>query len=343
MSAIERLGELVRPHDSDDLLAVVLSTPDHLRDALWRIETARLQPIEASAAMVCGMGGSAIGGDLAAATLGDQLTKPLLTVRGYELPPWSPVGSAVLCSSYSGNTEETLACYAAAEALGARRVVATTGGELAEAARRDGVPVIGLPAGMPPRAAVAYMFCVAAELAALAGAGPRIHTEIDTAAAHLSERAEAVAGRALEIAEAIGDSLPVIYGADLTTPVAYRWKTQVNENAKLPAFASPLPEATHNEIAGWEGAQGRLACILLEDSDQHPRERRRSQVTGGLIEPHASDVIRVEADGETRAARILELVLLGDLLSLALAARGGTDPSPIEAIDALKAKLGRPE
>jgi glucose/mannose-6-phosphate isomerase len=135
----------------------------------------------------------------------------------------------------------------------------------------------------------------------------------------------------------------VIYGADLTSPVAYRWKTQVNENAKLPAFASPLPEATHNEIAGWEGAQGRLAGILLEDSDQHPRERRRSQVTGELIEPHASDVIRVEADGETRAARILELVMLGDLLSLALAARDGTDPSPVEAIDALKAKLGRPD
>ena len=343
MSAIDRLGELVRPHDSDDLLAVVLSIPDHLRDALWRIETARLQPVEASAAMVCGMGGSAIGGDLAAAALGDQLTRPLLTVRGYELPSWSPVGSAVLCSSYSGNTEETLACYDAAEALGAQRVVATTGGELAESARRDGVPVIGLPSGMPPRAAVVYMFCAAAELAALAGAAPRIHTEIDAAAAHLSDRAETVAARALEIAEEIGDSLPVIYGADLTTSVAYRWKTQVNENAKLPAFASPLPEATHNEIAGWEGSKGRLTCVLLEDSDQHPRERRRSQALGELIGPNASRVIRVEAEGETRAARILELVMLGDLVSLALAAGNGTDPSPIEAIDALKAKLGRPE
>ena len=342
MSGIGRLSTHVGPHDPSGLLAVVLAIPDHLRDALWRIEGARLASLEGPAAMVCGMGGSAIGGSLAAAALGDRLTKPLLTVRGYELPSWSPAGSAVLCSSYSGNTEETLACYSAAEALGAKRLVATTGGELAAAARRDDVPVIGLPAGMPPRAAVAYMFCAAAELAALAGAAPRIHTEIDAAAAHLQERSETLAGRALELADAVGGSVPVIYGADLTTPVAYRWKTQVNENGKLPAYASPLPEATHNEIAGWEGAQGRLACVLLEDSDQHPRERRRAQVTGELIAPHASEVIRVEAEGETRTARILELVMLGDLVSLALASRHGTDPSPIEAIDALKERLGRP-
>src|SRR5687767_14662310 len=119
-----------------------MAIPDHLRDALWRIESAKLSTMEAPAAIVCGMGGSAIGGDLAAAALGGRLTKPLLTVRGYELPSWAPAGSAVLCSSYSGETEETLACYAAAEALGAQRIVATTGGELADKARADGVPVV---------------------------------------------------------------------------------------------------------------------------------------------------------------------------------------------------------
>src|SRR5919197_4554219 len=191
-----------------DMLDAARAIPDHLRDALWRIESARLGPMEAPAAFVCGMGGSAIGGDLAAATLSDRLTKPLYTVRGYELPPWAPAGSAVLCSSYSGNTEETLACYAAAEAVGAQRLVATTGGELAEAARRDGVPVIGLPAGLQPRAAVAYMFCAAAELAALALAGPRIHTEIDAAASRLTERGEGIEARATDLAGEIGDAVP---------------------------------------------------------------------------------------------------------------------------------------
>src|SRR5262245_22153310 len=233
-----------------DMLDSVRAIPDHLRDALWRIESARVPEMEAPAAVVCGMGGSAIGGDLAAAALSDQLTKPRLVARGYEFPAWIPPGTAVLCSSYSGNTEETLATYAGGEAVGAQRLVATTGGELADLARRDGVPVIGLPAGLQPRAAVGYMFCVAAELAALAGAGPRIHTEIDAAASHLAEKLEAAEAQAAEIAAQIGPATPVIYGSDLTAAVAYRWKCQTNENAKSPAFASTLPEADHNELEG---------------------------------------------------------------------------------------------
>src|SRR5689334_4783988 len=109
-----------------------LGLPDQLRDALWRIESARLEEIDAAGLMVCGMGGSAIGGDLAAAAIGDQLTKPMVSVRGYELPSWATPDWAVLCSSYSGNTEETLACFEAAEALGARRFVVSTGGQLVE-------------------------------------------------------------------------------------------------------------------------------------------------------------------------------------------------------------------
>src|SRR6185312_3392767 len=119
----------------------VLGIPDQLRDALWRIESARLEAAPAAGLFVCGMGGSAVGGDLAAAALGDRLTRPLVTVRGYELPPWATPEAVALCSSYSGDTEETLACYEAAGALGATRVAATTNGRLAELARADGVPV----------------------------------------------------------------------------------------------------------------------------------------------------------------------------------------------------------
>jgi glucose/mannose-6-phosphate isomerase len=322
----------------------VMAMPDHLRDALWRIESARLAPMEADAAIVCGMGGSGIGGDLGAAALGDTLSRPMLTVRGYELPSAAPAGAAVLCSSYSGDTEETLACYEAAEALGAQRLVATTGGKLAEVARRDGVPVIGLPAGLQPRAAVAYMFCAATELAALAQAAPRIHTEIDATAVHLEGRREAIATRASELAEELGDATPVISGSDLTGPVAYRWKCELNENAKVPAFSSVLPEANHNELAGWEGAsdRGPFASILLEDSDQHPRERQRIQLTAEQIEPSAEAVVRIEAEGETRTARLFELVMLGDLLSVSVAERRGVDPTPVNAIESFKSKLGDP-
>ncbi|HSD23601.1 MAG TPA: bifunctional phosphoglucose/phosphomannose isomerase [Solirubrobacterales bacterium] len=325
------------------MLDAVKALPEHLRDALWRIETARAPTMEAPAAFVCGMGGSAIGGDLAAAALFDRLTKPMLVARGYELPSWAPPGSAVLCSSYSGDTEETLACYAAAEAVGAQRLVATTGGELAEAARRDGVPVIGLPAGLQPRAAVGYTFCVAAELAALALAGPRINTEIDGAASHLSGAVAGAESRATEIAEQIGDAVPVIFGSDLTAPVAYRWKTQVNENAKSPAYSAVLPEADHNELEGWSGADDRFAAVLVEDRDQHPRERRRFELTAKAIEPRAAAVIRLETEGETRTERLLHAVLLGDLVSVELANARGVDPMPVESIESFKRELGRPE
>jgi glucose/mannose-6-phosphate isomerase len=325
-----------------DMLDAVRAMPDHLRDALWRIESARAATMEAPAAFVCGMGGSAIGADLAIAALSERLTKPMLVARGYELPSWAPAGSAVLCSSYSGNTEETLACYSAAEALGAQRLVATTGGELADVAREDSVPVIGLPAGLQPRAAVGYMFCVSAELAALALAAPRIHTEIDAAASHLGATVAAAQSRASELAGAIGDAIPVINGSDLTAPVAYRWKTQINENAKTPAFSSVLPEADHNEIEGWSGSDGRFAAIFLEDRDQHPRERRRIELTAKAVEPYASTVVRIETEGETRTERVLHAVMLGDLLAIELANTRGVDPLAVDVLEGFKKEMGRP-
>ena len=325
-----------------DMLDAVKALPDHLRDALWRIESARAPAMEAPAAFVCGMGGSAIGGDLAVAALSDRLTKPMLTARGYELPSWSPAGSAVLCSSYSGNTEETLACYAAAEALGARRLVATTGGEIAELARADGVPVVGLPAGLQPRAAVGYMFCVAVELAALALAAPRINTEIDAAASHLGASFAAAERRAREIAAEIGDATPIVYGSDLTAPVAYRWKCQINENAKQPAFSATLPEADHNELEGWSGAEGRFAAIFLQDRDQHPRERRRFDLTAKALSPYAAAVIDVETEGETRTERVLHTVMLGDLLAIELADARGVDPLAVDVLEGFKREMGRP-
>ena len=323
----------------DDVLAI----PDHLRDGLWRIESARLTASDSAGVLVCGMGGSAIGADLAAAALGDRLTRPLLTVRAYELPSWATPEWTVLCASYSGETEETLACFAAAEALGARRLVISTGGALSAAAREADVPVIGLPGILQPRAAVAYMFAAAAELAALAGAAPGIHTEIDTAAAFLEERSSDLRSRAADLAERLNGAVPVVYGADLTAPAARRWKTQFNENAKLAAFFSELPEADHNELCGWAGATDtRFAAVLLEDADQHPRERLRIDLTTRLIEAEGAAALRVETVGETRVERLLWAVMLGDLVSVALAEARGVDPTPVGAIEGFKASLGRP-
>ena len=318
----------------------VLGIPDQLRDALWRIESAHLEPAEAAGVMVCGVGGSAIGGDLAAAAIGDRLTRPLITVRGYALPSWATPEWTVLCSSYSGNTEETLACFEAAEALGARRIVASTGGKLVDAAREAGVPVVGLPGIFQPRVAVAYMFAVAAEAAGLAEAGPRLHTEIDAAAAFLEGEREGLRARAAEIAARLEGTVPVVYGADLTAPVARRWKTEVNENAKLPSFFAELPEADHNELCGWNGPEAGLAAVFLEDRDQHPRERRRFELTADAVAAGGATAVRVETAGETRVARLLWATMLGDLVSLELAAAAGVDPLSIEPIERLKEAMG---
>jgi glucose/mannose-6-phosphate isomerase len=328
------------------MLDDVLAMPDHIRDALWRVESARLVPADSAGVLVCGMGGSAIGGDLAATALGDRLVRPLLTVRSYELPSWVTPEWTVLCSSYSGDTEEALSCFEAAAALGARCVVATTGGEMAEVARAAEVPVIGLPGILPaPRTAVAYMFAIAAEVAAAAGASPRIAAEIEAAAPALEGRRDALRSLAAEVAARLDGTVPVFTGAGLTAAVARRWKTQVNENAKLPAFFSELPEADHNELCGWDGdasVGAKLSTVLLEDADQHPRERRRFELTAEAIEDSGAEVVRIETVGESRVERLLWAVMLGDLASLALAEARGVDALPIEAIEGLKTALGRP-
>jgi glucose/mannose-6-phosphate isomerase len=325
------------------MLDDVLATPDHLRDAPWRVESARIEAADSAGLLVCGMGGSAIGGDLAAALLGERLARPMVTVRGYRLPSWATADWTVLCSSYAGQTEETLACFDAATELGARRVVVSTGGTLAERARDTKSPVVGLPGILQPRAAVAYMTVVAAEVAALSAVAPRIADEVEGAAAYLEERAEALQSRAGQVAGRLEGALPVVYGSELTAPVARRWKTQLNENAKLQAFFSELPEADHNEICGWAGIPegAKIAVVMLESSEQHPREGRRFELTAEAIADAGAEVVRVEAEGETRAAQLFSTVMLGDLVSLRLAEARGVDPLAVDALDSLKDALAR--
>ena len=336
--------------DASGELRDVLGLADHLRDAMWRVESANLEPHDAPGGLiVAGMGGSAIGGALARAALGDRASRPIMLARGYALPAWTTPDTTVLCSSYSGNTEETLAAFEAAGAVGARRITATTGGRLADAARTDGVPVIPLPGGFQPRAAVAYSLVIALEVAGLCGVGERLHAEIDVAAAH-AERLVAEWGPhgpddslPKELARGLHGTVAQIAGAGLTAPIAYRWKTQINENAKVPCFAGELPEIDHNEIEGWGGTQGlgHFSAVFLDDSDLHPRIRQRIELTRGLIASHAVATYRVESRGETRMERLVSLLLLGDLVSLYLAVLRGVDPAPVVLLDRLKGELAR--
>jgi glucose/mannose-6-phosphate isomerase len=342
--------ELIARVDASGQLDDILALPEHLRDALWRVESAIMQDWDTSAGLVvAGMGGSAIGGALARAALGDHASRPIFVTRAYGLPPWTTPETMVLCASYSGETEETLACYESAGALGAKRTVVTTGGRLAEMARADGVPVIPLPGGFQPRAAVAYMIVASLEVAALCGAGPRLTSEIDVAASHVEQLVaewgpDASEGSlAKEVARGLLGTTPVLVGAGLTSPIAYRWKTQINENAKQPAFTGELPELDHNEIAGWEGAGdvGRFSAVFLDDSDTHPRIKQRMELSERVIAGNAVASFRLETRGQTAIERVISLVLLGDLVSIYLAALRGVDPGPVKVIDDLKDELSR--
>jgi glucose/mannose-6-phosphate isomerase len=334
--------------DTSNQLSDILDLPEHLRDTLWRVDSAALDDWDSRAGLVvAGMGGSAIGGDLARVALGDHASRPIVSARDYGLPGWTTPDTTVLCASYSGNTEETLAAFEAAGALGAHRVAVTSGGKLAELARGENVPVIPVPGGFQPRVAVAYMTVAALEVAAACGAGPRLASEIDVASAHIEQLCAEWGPEAddnnvaKEVALALHGSVPVITGAGLTAPVAYRWKTQLNENAKIPAFAGELPEADHNEIVGWQGtaALGSFAAVFLEDADQHPRIGDRIALTSELIAEHATNVIRVQTRGQGAVERVMSLVLLGDLVSLYTAVLRGIDPTPVMVIETLKTRL----
>jgi glucose/mannose-6-phosphate isomerase len=343
-SALTR--EAIAAIDASGMLRDVLDQPAQLEDALWRADSAGIARAEAPGGLVvAGMGGSAIGGDLAVAIIGDRARAPVQTVRGYSLPPWIGPDTLVLCSSYSGQTEETLSAYRAAGELGAPRAVVTTGGELGELARADGVPVIGVPSGMLPRAAVAYMTVSALECAAACGASPSLRPEVEAAASRLRSLAEEWGPEspddsgAKALAARLRGTVPVVYGAGSTAPVARRWKAQLNENPSIQAFASELPEADHNEVCGYADSRDGFSAVFLDDPTLDPRLRRRIELTAELLEPGTDAVERVESRGETAADRVLSLVLLGDLVSIYLAALLGVDPSPMEAIERLKGLL----
>ena len=334
--------------DATGQVGDVLDLADHLHDALWRVESAALEPVDAPGGLiVAGMGGSAIGARLALGAIGGRARRPLMVCDGYALPGWAGPDTLVMSSSYSGVTEETLSAYEDAGAHGASRLVATTGGALIERARRDGVPVIPVPGGFQPRAAVGYSLVAALEAAALCGAAPSLREEVEAAA----ELAEGLAaewgpdgpedGEAKALARRLQGTMPVIAGAELAGAAAYRWKCQINENAGMLAFAAALPEMDHNEIAGWPAAQGRFAAVFLEDSGAHPRNVLRTGLTAGQAAAAAAVVERVSAHGERPVERVVSLLLLGDLVSLYLAVLRGVDPAPVPPIDALKAELAR--
>jgi glucose/mannose-6-phosphate isomerase len=300
------------------------------------------------AVAVCGMGGSAVAGDLVAVLAHGTAPFPIAVIRGYTVPAWVGADTLVVASSYSGQTEETLSAFDAARARGARALVITAGGELGARARREGLPWVRLPDGFPPRAALAFLLMPLVVLldgvgAGLAGAAEREEAVrvLGALGAELAPEVPAAENPAKALAAALAGRMPVIYGSELSAPVAYRWRTQFEENAKDLAGSGALPEMNHNALEAWAAADaGRAAwaVVLLREHGEHPRVARRLALTRELIGAR-TPTHEVWARGDGRLARVLSLVLQGDWVSYYAALVRGADPWAVNALEAFKRRM----
>lgn len=344
--------------DRTGMFAEVAALPRQLRDgyemARERLAGAffgtcpAIPPAEPASLAICGMGGSAIGADLVLACL-PGLSVPATVVRGYALPEWVGRETLVVVVSYSGGTEEALACAAQARARGCAPVCVASGGRLTAYAEGEGLPHVLVPGGRQPRAAVGLLSMPL--LATLEACGLcREHAGDVAAAAVRLEQDNAVFGPdrdeagnpAKTLARRLVERLVVTYGAGPTGPVARRWKGQINENAKAPAFFNELPELDHNEIMGWTSLPHLTAstiAVFLCDESGDERLTRRVEHTARAYEALGVGTEVVAARGDSPLGRLFSLVQLGDYVSCYLALLYGVDPTPVDAIQALKASL----
>lgn len=297
--------------------------------------------------IVAGMGGSAAGGDLLAACASERLDVPILVHRGYGLPALAGQRELVVAVSYSGDTAETLSAAQAALERGCALVAVTAGGRLAALAAARNLPRVTPPGQLMPRMALGYLFFPLLAILKAAELTVVKDGEVDEALEVLDAQADAlgparptVANEAKRLAQALGERLPVIYGGPLTGAVAYRWKTDLAENAKTFAAAGTLPEMNHNEIEAWGGPLARERhLIFLRDHEEPSEIARRFALLRELIGGTAGGTSEVWARGTASVARLLSLIALGQWTSFYLAVLRGVDPWSVPTLDALKARL----
>jgi glucose/mannose-6-phosphate isomerase len=336
--------------DQHDTRRVLTQFPQQCRQGRGLLATPPISLARPRLVVMVGMGGSAAGADLLATCAVETLEVPVLVHRGYGLPAAAGQEALVIASSYSGDTAEVVSAVEVALARRVPVVAITSGGALGALATRHGLPCVALPAGLMPRMALGLLVFPA--LRALAAAGVAVAAEGD-----LDEALEVVTAQvadlgadiptdkneAKRLALAIGQRLPVVYGGPLTGTVAYRWKTDLEENAKLLAVAGALPEMNHNEIEVWGGRAAReMHAVLLREDGETPEIARRFALVRELLGPTAGGVSEAWARGRSRFARLLSLVYLGQWVSYYASMLRETDPWPVPILTEVKRRLGGP-
>jgi glucose/mannose-6-phosphate isomerase len=337
--------------DRAGMLDLLLDFPSQLQTGEHLGQGAQLpRATDVRAVVVTGLGGSSISGDILRSYLHVDCRVPILVNRHYSLPAFVGPETLVCAISYSGDTEETLSAFQAAQARGAGLLAVTSGGQLAQMAAQAQVPCVQVPAGMPPRATLGYLFTPVLTVLSRLGLIPDQRAALGEAVAVLRELGaqfrpgvETFRNLPKALASDLAGKLPVIYGVqDFSDVVAYRWRTQLNENSKVLASHQAFPELNHNEVVGWQGPLAsalEVWVVLLRDPQEMARVSRQIEITKSYLQERAAGITEVWPQGEGRLARLLSLLYTGDFTSYYLALLRGIDPKPVEAIDRLKDQL----
>jgi glucose/mannose-6-phosphate isomerase len=344
---LDDLGRM-RSLDPGGMLNLIDDLPAQLERA-WGAVAALPSPQvqEVRHVIFAGMGGSAIGADLACVLARGKSAASLTVWRDYGIPAWVEGSeSLVVVSSHSGNTEESLDAYHRAGEVRARRVVFTTGGTLMQEAERNGDPAWTIDHPGPPRAAVGYSFGFALGLLARIGLIPDPTLDVGQAVAAMRGQARAFAADspavhnpAKRMAGQLVDRWPIFFGAGVLAPVARRWRSQVNELAKAPAQFEELPEADHNAVAGTAGPGsliGKTMAVFLRAGLDDPRLARRVDATRHLLMVEGYNTDTIAGVGDSLLAQQWTALHYGDYAAYYLAIAYGVDPMPIPAIENLK-------
>jgi glucose/mannose-6-phosphate isomerase len=340
----------IRSRDPAGMLGAIAGLGAHCRDgyASGVVATELPDPADVRSVVYCGMGGSAVAGDVLRSAFRGRLGIPVEVNRSPELPEYAGPHSLVIASSYSGNTAETLAAFREATKRGCRAIVVSSGGAIVDEARDVGVAVVRVPGGFQPRAALGWLAFSTMGALEAAGLLPPLATDVAEAAAEADERAAACGpdvppgdNPAKRLAEALADRVPVIWGADgIGATAAARWKTQMNENGKVPAWWASMSELDHNEVVGWTEPLGRAhAVVALRHEAEDPEIAVRFGLSLEIAAGAGAGTHEEWASGRSALARLISLIALGDFVSAYVAIRRGVDPTPVDVIMRLKAAL----
>jgi glucose/mannose-6-phosphate isomerase len=294
------------------------------------------------------MGGSAVGGDVLKQTFRDRLVVPVDVNRSPTLPAFAGPHTLVVVSSYSGNTSETLSAFEEAVARGCRILAVTGGGALGAACAERGVATVAVPPGFQPRAALGHLAFAALGALEAGGLLPRLSAKVEEVAASLEALATGLGpdvplggNRAKQVADRIGDRVPVVWGAEgIGSVAAMRWKTQMNENGKVPAFHASMSELDHNEVVGWVEPYGEsFAIVTLRHGDEPDAIAARFPLSAAIAGDAGAPAIEVAVKARSSLAALMSLIAIGDFASCYVSLRRGVDPTPVAVIDRLKAAL----